>query len=137
MSKPPLRVFQFATGNVGSEMVKRIVQHPDLELVGLYCYTPEKIGRDAGEIDKCFGRCQAQFHCREQAVAAGKGARLADPAQKLHRLRDGFGPVIVERSWNHAAFLPFEALLMRLNQHVIKARKAWFRNSSEADRKIG
>src|SRR4029453_17384825 len=48
--KPRLRVFQFATGNVGSEMVKRIVQHPDLELVGLYCYTPEKIGRDAGEI---------------------------------------------------------------------------------------
>jgi 4-hydroxy-tetrahydrodipicolinate reductase len=48
--KPPLRLFQFATGNVGSEMVKRIVRHPDLELVGLYCYTPEKVGRDAGEI---------------------------------------------------------------------------------------
>jgi 4-hydroxy-tetrahydrodipicolinate reductase len=50
VSKQPLRVFQFATGNVGSEMVKRIVRHPDLELIGLYCYTPEKIGRDAGEI---------------------------------------------------------------------------------------
>jgi 4-hydroxy-tetrahydrodipicolinate reductase len=48
--RPPLRVFQFATGNVGSEMVKRIVQHPDLELVGLYCWTPAKVGRDAGEI---------------------------------------------------------------------------------------
>ncbi len=41
---------QFATGNVGSEMVRRIVEHPDLELVGLYCYSPEKVGRDAGEI---------------------------------------------------------------------------------------
>ncbi len=50
MSKQPLRVFQFATGNVGSEMVKRIVEHPDLELVGLYCYSPEKVGRDAGQI---------------------------------------------------------------------------------------
>jgi 4-hydroxy-tetrahydrodipicolinate reductase len=49
-TKAPLRVFQFATGNVGSEMIKRLVAHPDLELVGLYCYTPEKIGRDAGEI---------------------------------------------------------------------------------------
>ncbi len=37
-----LRVFQFATGNVGSEMVGRIVDHPDLELVGLYCYSPDK-----------------------------------------------------------------------------------------------
>ena len=50
MSKQTLRVAQFATGNVGSEMVKRIVEHPDLELVGLYCYSPEKIGCDAGEI---------------------------------------------------------------------------------------
>ena len=45
-----IRVFQVATGNVGTEMIKRISHHPDLELVGLHCYTPEKIGRDAGEI---------------------------------------------------------------------------------------
>src|SRR3977135_2842137 len=46
----PIRVFQVATGNVGTEMIKRIGNHPDLELVGLHCYTPEKIGRDAGEL---------------------------------------------------------------------------------------
>jgi 4-hydroxy-tetrahydrodipicolinate reductase len=45
-----LRVFQVATGNVGSEMIKRIGQQPDLKLVGLHCYSPDKIGRDAGEI---------------------------------------------------------------------------------------
>ena len=45
-----IRVFQVATGNVGTEMIKRIGTHPDLELVGLHCYTPEKIGRDAGEL---------------------------------------------------------------------------------------
>jgi 4-hydroxy-tetrahydrodipicolinate reductase len=45
-----IRVFQVATGNVGTEMIKRIGRHPDLELVGLHCYTPEKIGRDAGEL---------------------------------------------------------------------------------------
>jgi 4-hydroxy-tetrahydrodipicolinate reductase len=50
LSKQALRVAQFATGNVGSEMVRRIVEHPDLELVGLYCYSPGKVGRDAGEI---------------------------------------------------------------------------------------
>src|SRR6195952_5121217 len=46
----PTRVFQVATGNVGTEMIKRIGSHRDLELVGLHCYTTEKIGRDAGEI---------------------------------------------------------------------------------------
>jgi 4-hydroxy-tetrahydrodipicolinate reductase len=46
----PVRVFQVATGNVGREMIGRIQRHPDLELVGLHCYTPEKIGRDAGEL---------------------------------------------------------------------------------------
>jgi 4-hydroxy-tetrahydrodipicolinate reductase len=50
MSEPKLKVFQFATGNVGSEMVRRIVEHPDLELAGLYCYSSDKVGRDAGEI---------------------------------------------------------------------------------------
>ncbi|CAM3284301.1 dihydrodipicolinate reductase [Mycobacterium frederiksbergense] len=45
-----IRVFQVATGNVGTEMIKRIAAHPDLSLIGLHCYTPEKVGRDAGEI---------------------------------------------------------------------------------------
>ena len=50
MTKQPLRVAQFATGNVGSEMIKRIAVHPDLELVALYCWSPDKVGRDAGEL---------------------------------------------------------------------------------------
>jgi len=50
MHKKPIRVFQFATGNVGTEMVQKVLQHPDLELIGLYCYSEDKIGRDAGDI---------------------------------------------------------------------------------------
>jgi 4-hydroxy-tetrahydrodipicolinate reductase len=46
----PIRVFQVASGNVGSEMVKRITARSDLKLVGLHCYTPDKVGRDVGEI---------------------------------------------------------------------------------------
>ena len=45
-----IRVFQVATGNVGTEMIKRLQRHPDLELVGLHCYTADKIGKDAGEL---------------------------------------------------------------------------------------
>jgi len=50
MKRTPLRVFQFATGNVGTEMVQKTMQHPDLELVGLFCYSEDKVGRDAGDI---------------------------------------------------------------------------------------
>jgi 4-hydroxy-tetrahydrodipicolinate reductase len=50
MSQGKLRVFQDATGNVASEMVGRIVEHPDLELVGLYCYSSDKVDLDAGQI---------------------------------------------------------------------------------------
>ena len=50
MTSKPLRVFQFATGNVGTEMVQKTLQHPDLELIGLFCFSEDKVGRDAGEI---------------------------------------------------------------------------------------
>ena len=37
----PIRVFQVATGNVGSEMIRRIATQPDLELFGLLCYSTD------------------------------------------------------------------------------------------------
>ncbi len=46
----PLRVIQWATGNVGIESLRAIVDHPDLELAGLRVYSPDKVGRDAGEL---------------------------------------------------------------------------------------
>jgi 4-hydroxy-tetrahydrodipicolinate reductase len=46
----PVRLFQVATGNVGSEMLRRIGDHRDLELVGVHCYSADKVGRDVGEI---------------------------------------------------------------------------------------
>jgi 4-hydroxy-tetrahydrodipicolinate reductase len=46
----PLRFFQVASGNVGVEMIKRLANRPDLELVGLHCYSPGKVGRDVEEL---------------------------------------------------------------------------------------
>jgi hypothetical protein len=34
----PIRVFQVATGNVGTEIIKRIATQPNLELIVLHCY---------------------------------------------------------------------------------------------------
>jgi hypothetical protein len=45
-----LRVIQWATGNVGRAAVAGIVAHPELELAGAYVHSPEKDGRDVGEI---------------------------------------------------------------------------------------
>ncbi len=44
------RVIQWATGNVGKHAIRGIVEHSDLELVGLYVHTEEKAGKDVGEI---------------------------------------------------------------------------------------
>ena len=44
------RVVQWATGNIGLCSLKAVIQHPRLELVGLWVHSPEKVGRDAGEL---------------------------------------------------------------------------------------
>jgi len=44
------RVVQWTTGNVGKESVKAIAANPDLELVGCYAWSKEKVGVDVGEL---------------------------------------------------------------------------------------
>lgn len=46
------KVVQWATGSVGRSTLRRIIDHRDLELVGLYTYGAEKAGVDAGTIAK-------------------------------------------------------------------------------------
>jgi 4-hydroxy-tetrahydrodipicolinate reductase len=44
------RVVQWATGNVGTKAMQAVIEHPHLELVGLYVYSDDKVGKDAGEL---------------------------------------------------------------------------------------
>jgi hypothetical protein len=44
------KVIQWTTGHVGREAVKGILAHPDLELVGAYCWSQNKAGKDVGEL---------------------------------------------------------------------------------------
>ena len=46
----PYRVVQWTTGNVGKSSVQAIVANPSLELVGCYAWSPDKVGRDVGEL---------------------------------------------------------------------------------------
>src|SRR4051812_25701721 len=43
-----IRVVQWTTGNVGKRSVRAIVTQPELELVGCYAWSPDKVGRDVG-----------------------------------------------------------------------------------------
>jgi hypothetical protein len=44
------RVAQWATGSMGRTSLRRIIDHPDLQLVGVFVYDEKKVGRDAGEL---------------------------------------------------------------------------------------
>jgi hypothetical protein len=45
-----LRVVQWSTGNVGLRSLKALIEHPTMDLVGVYVHSAEKAGRDAGEL---------------------------------------------------------------------------------------
>ena len=45
-----IRVVHCGTGLTGREALRAIIEDPALELVGQYVSTPDKIGRDAGEL---------------------------------------------------------------------------------------
>ena len=44
------RVIQWSTGNVGTYSLRHIVDHPELELVGLWAHSAAKAGMDAGSL---------------------------------------------------------------------------------------
>ena len=44
------RVIQWATGSVGAWALRQIIDHPDLELVGVWVSGPDKHGKDAGDL---------------------------------------------------------------------------------------
>lgn len=50
MDDKPSRVVVWSTGGVGSIAVNAVHRRPDLELVGVWVHSPEKVGHDAGEL---------------------------------------------------------------------------------------
>ena len=50
MRTTPLRVAVWSTGWIGSIAIRAVHRRPDLELVGVWVHSPDKVGRDAGEL---------------------------------------------------------------------------------------
>jgi hypothetical protein len=44
------RVAQWATGTIGTCSLRSVIEHPDLDLVGVHVYSEDKVGLDAGEL---------------------------------------------------------------------------------------
>lgn len=47
------KIIQWATGHVGRHALRAIINHPELELVGVWVSSGDKVGRDAGELCGC------------------------------------------------------------------------------------
>jgi 4-hydroxy-tetrahydrodipicolinate reductase len=45
-----LRVVQWATGNIGARSLRAVIEHPALDLAGVYVHSDDKAGRDAGDL---------------------------------------------------------------------------------------
>ena len=50
MSNEPYRVVVWATGGIGSIAIRAIQRRPEIELVGVWVHSQEKVGKDAGEL---------------------------------------------------------------------------------------
>lgn len=50
MASKKLRIVQWTTGLVGRSAVRAVLDHPELELVGCHAWSPDKVGRDVGEL---------------------------------------------------------------------------------------
>jgi len=46
----PYRVVQWSTGTIGARALRVVIEHPRMNLVGVYVHGQDKAGRDAGEL---------------------------------------------------------------------------------------
>ena len=70
------RVIQWATGGVGRAAIQGIADHPELELVGCWVHSEDKVGQDAGTIAGTDALGVAAPDLRRQPVLLGGTVRV-------------------------------------------------------------
>lgn len=78
------RVIQWATGGMGKNCLRAVIDHPAMELVGVYVYSRDKVGKDAGEIARrpptgVIATCDVEAILALEADVVIHAARLAPP----------------------------------------------------------
>ncbi len=106
------RVVQWATGAVGATQLQEVVDDPDLELVGLFVYSPDKVGVDAGVLVGSDPVGVLATDDRDAIVAldadvvlhaASKGHGVNTNTDDIVALLESGKDVITTTSYNHLA----------------------------------
>lgn len=79
-----LRVVQWATGAVGRHALAAVVDHADLEVVGVLVYSDDKAGRDAGEVCGIGPIGITTTKDRDEIVALGADCVLYMPQGEMN-----------------------------------------------------
>ena len=75
------RVVQWATGNIGTRALRSVIEHPRLDLAGVWVHSSDKAGRDAGELCGLDPVGVAATNDIEDVVALGADCVLYMPRQ--------------------------------------------------------
>jgi hypothetical protein len=102
----PLRVVQWATGNIGTRALREVIDHPHLELAGLYVYSDAKAGRDAGDLCARPATGVRATRDLDDILATGADCVLympaqLDPAELDRLLRAGLNVVTTRGEFHH------------------------------------
>jgi hypothetical protein len=99
------RVVQWATGNIGTRSLRSVIEHPTLGLAGVYVHSPDKVGRDAGDLCGLDATGVAATGDIEDVLALGADCVLYMPraldADEVCRLLAGGSNVVTTRGEFH------------------------------------
>ncbi len=128
LSAANYRVIQWATGAMGKNCLRAVIDHPAMQLVGLYVYGAAKAGRDAGEIARrpitgVLATRDAEEILALDADVVIHAARLAPPygshdAEILRLLASGKNVISINgysrpRHWGGARLAALEAACLQ------------------------
>jgi 2,4-diaminopentanoate dehydrogenase len=102
------RVVQWATGNIGTRSLRSVIQHPTLDLAGVWVHAPDKAGRDAGELCGLDATGVAATNDIEDVVALGADCvlympRALDADEVCRLLASGANVVTTRGEFHHPA----------------------------------
>ena len=107
------RVIQWATGNIGTRAMRSVIDHPQMELVGLWVSSPDKAGRDAGELAGISAIGVKATNSGDEIVALDADCVLymrpgTDYAEVTRLLASGKNIVTTTGDFHHPASMPAE-----------------------------
>ncbi|TDC97941.1 dihydrodipicolinate reductase [Actinomadura sp. 7K507] len=109
----PLRIVQWATGNIGTRALRGVIEHPGMTLAGVYVHSPDKVGADAGEL--CGLGATGVAATGDPAAIVELGAdcvlympRLGDAGEVCRLLESGANVVTTRGDYHHPATMDAE-----------------------------